>query len=110
MPARHKGIHTDSFLDHFWPHHAVIPWENCCEKNYDPAHSRAHEMNCADRHAFIRKGDKDYLAFRFKEPFQADRMAQEFGGETYCALDRSKGSGWEKWRRKSTPNKFAKYG
>ncbi|WP_352703094.1 hypothetical protein [Mesorhizobium sp. M0598] len=37
-------------------------------------------------------------------------MAQEFGGETYCALDGSKESGSEKWRRKSTPNKFAKYG
>ena len=66
MPARHKGIHTDAYLDQFWPHHAVIPWENCCEKNYDPAHSRAHEMACAERHAFIRRGDKEYLAFRFK--------------------------------------------
>lgn len=26
MPARHKGIHTDPYLDTFWPHHAVIPW------------------------------------------------------------------------------------
>ncbi|MBZ9959330.1 hypothetical protein LB550_13615 [Mesorhizobium sp. BR1-1-14] len=45
-----------------------------------------------------------------KEPFQAERMAQEFGGETYDILDRGKGSGWEKWRRKETPNKFARYG
>lgn len=27
-------------------------------------------------------------------------MAAEFGGETYYALDRGKGSGWEKWRKK----------
>ncbi|ODA96600.1 hypothetical protein BFX40_29670 [Mesorhizobium sp. SEMIA 3007] len=49
------------------------------------------------------------LGFRFKEPFQAEKMAQEFGGKTYDKLDRGKGSGWEKWRRKSTPNKFAGY-
>lgn len=49
-------------------------------------------MDCAERHAFIRRDDKEYLAFRFKEPFQAERMAQEFGGETYTSLDRSKGS------------------
>ncbi|ESX91379.1 hypothetical protein [Mesorhizobium sp. LSHC412B00] len=109
MPARHKGINSDACLDRVYPYQAVIPWENCCEKNYDPAHSRAHEMNCAEHHVFIRKDDREYLGFRFKEPFQAERMAQEFGGEVYYALDRSKGSGWEKWRRKVTPNAFAKY-
>ncbi|RNJ46930.1 hypothetical protein B5V01_34030 [Mesorhizobium erdmanii] len=55
-------------------------------------------MNCAERHAFIRSDNEEYLGFRFKEPFQAERMAQEFGGETYYALDRVRGSGWEKWR------------
>lgn len=74
------------------------------------AHSRAHEMACAERHVFIRHDDGEYLAFRFKEPFQAERMAQVHGGETYDTLNRGKGSGLEKWRKKVTPNKFARYG
>lgn len=37
-------------------------------------------------------------------------MAQEFGGETYYALDRGKGSDWEMWRENVTPNKVAKLG
>lgn len=102
MPARHKGIHTDAFLDRFWPHHAVIPWENCCEGKYQPAHGRARELGCAERTAFIGKYyPQEYLAFRFKEPEHAEMMASEFGGETYNALERGKGSGWEKWRKKS---------
>jgi hypothetical protein len=102
MPSRHKGILTDAYLDHYWPHHAVIPWENCCGRNYDPAHGRAEEMNAAVRHVHIRRDGRDYVAFRFKEPFQAERMAQEFGGETYFAGDR-KGAGWAKWRKKVRP-------
>ncbi|RWM48345.1 MAG: hypothetical protein EOR78_29275 [Mesorhizobium sp.] len=100
MPTRHKGIHTDAYLDRFWPYHAVIPWGNCCEKAYEPAHSRAASMGTADRRVHIRRDNNEYLAFRFKEPEQAETMAAEFGGVSYYALDRGKGSGWEKWRKK----------
>ncbi|RVD58891.1 hypothetical protein EN866_19375 [Mesorhizobium sp. M2D.F.Ca.ET.223.01.1.1] len=100
MPARHKSIHSDAYLDRFWPHHAVIPWENCCEKAFDKAHKRGTELGMASRRHFIRRDNREYQAFRFKEPEQAEAMAAEFGGETYFALDRGKGSGWEKWRKK----------
>lgn len=100
MPARHKGIHTDAYLDRFWPHHAVIPWENCCERAYDKAHKRGDELGTACRTKYIRRDNREYQAFRFKEPEQAEAMAAEFGGETYFALDRGKGTGWEKWRKK----------
>jgi hypothetical protein len=105
MPARHKGIDTDAYLDRYFPHHAVILWENCCGRHYDPAHSRAAEMNAAARHVHITRESREYVAFRFKEPFQAERMAQEFGGETYYAGDR-KGEGWVKWRRKVAPKRW----
>ncbi|TRC85835.1 hypothetical protein FJV80_16145 [Mesorhizobium sp. WSM4310] len=59
------------------------------------------EMNCAVRHVFIRRDNREYLGFRFKEPYQAELMAQELGGESYDTLDRGKGSGWAKWRKKS---------
>ncbi|MER8958829.1 hypothetical protein [Mesorhizobium sp. M0701] len=56
-------------------------------------------MACAERHAFIRRDYREYLGFRFKEPEHAEAMAWVFGDETYYALDRSKGSGWDKWRK-----------
>ena len=58
-------------------------------------------MGTAERRVHItRFYPQEYLAFRFKEPEQAEAMAAEFGGVTYDALDRGKGSGWEKWRKK----------
>lgn len=70
---------------------------------YDKAHKRGDELGMACRTQYIRRNTREYQAFRFKEPDQAEAMAAEFGGETYYALDRGKGSGWEKWRKKIRP-------
>jgi hypothetical protein len=102
VPARHKGIHTDSFLDRYWPFHAVIPWENCCEAAYHRAHKRAKELGCAERQAYAGGLASRMVIFRFTSQEAAETFSREFGGrETYDATDRSKGGGWWRWRRKT---------
>lgn len=100
MPARHKGIRSNAYLDLAYPHQAVIPWERCCEKAYEPAHSRAHELGSAERRVTVERYPRSWLIFRFQTAEAAAAMAAEFGGETYDARQRGKGSGWEKWRKK----------
>jgi hypothetical protein len=99
--SRHKGITSDATLDRKFPYHAVIAYSRCTEKAYEPAHGRANELGCAFRRVFINRFYPDqYLAFRFVTPEAAETMAREFDGEVYSTLDRGKGSGWEKWRKK----------
>jgi hypothetical protein len=94
-----KGELSNAVLDRGWPHHAVIPADRCTGAAYNPAHERAEVMGCALRVLHIHRG-RHFLVFRFREPEQAVALAAEFGGETYHALERGRGSGWEKWRKK----------
>lgn len=98
---RRKGEPNSAVLDHLFPHHNVLHEARCTRIAYQPAHSRAAELGAHIRAAAIIKGGTWYLAFRFLDPAAADQFVAEFEGERYDARDRSKGSGWEKWRKKS---------
>lgn len=63
---------------------------------YEPARSRAHELGSAERRVTVERYPDTWLIFRFSTEEAAEVMATEFGGESYDARQRGKGTGWEK--------------
>lgn len=102
FPSRHKGIRGDAYLDLTYPHRAVVPWERCCEKAYEPAHSRAHELGSAERRVTVERYPDTWLIFRFSTAESADVMAAEFGGKTFDARQRGTGPAVRSGGKRST--------
>jgi len=96
---RRKGELSAAAIDHGWPHQVVLPARLCERDGYNEIHEFCRYLTlCSRGHALYHDGQWFHV-YCFKEPADAQKFLERFGGEKFDPTERGRGANWARWRR-----------
>jgi hypothetical protein len=98
--GRRKGELSAAGIDSGWPHQVVLP-ARFCERGsgYKDINEFCVRLTlCSRGHSLYHDGQWFHV-YCFKEPADAQKFLERFGGEKFDPAERGRGANWAKWRK-----------
>jgi hypothetical protein len=96
---RRKGELSASAIDNGWPHQVVVPARLCERDGYNEIHEFCRDLTLSSRgHALYHDGQWFHI-YCFREPADALKFMERFGGEKFDPIERGRGANWAKRKR-----------
>ena len=98
---RRKGELSAAAIDRGWPHQVVLPARLCERGGYNDIHEFCRDLTlCSRGHALYHDGQWFHV-YCFKEPADAQKFMERFGGEKFDPIERGRGANWARSKKVS---------
>jgi hypothetical protein len=91
--SRSRGALSRTGVDLRWPHQVAMPIEQCTGKNYQAPYDFCRSLSIYSLHKQVTDGEQNYHVFQFREPEDALKFKEQFGGMPFYPED-LKGKMW----------------
>ena len=96
---RRRGELSAAAIDRGWPHQVVLPARLCERGGYNEIHEFCRDLTLCTRGHALYHDSQWFHVYCFKEPADAQKFMERFGGEKFDPAERGRGANWARWKK-----------